>query len=53
MVAELVIWNNDLFNGEFPESRKACKIQRWNTIIPTLDAVDYDRLGVRIHDYGC
>ena len=43
MVAELVIWNNDVFNGEFPESpreREACEIQRWNTISPSMDAVD-------------
>ena len=43
MVAELVIWNNDVFNGEFPESsreREAHEIPRRNTIISTTDAVD-------------
>ena len=43
MVAELVIWNNDVFNGEFPESpreREAREVPRRNTIISTMDAVD-------------
>ena len=42
MVAELVIWNNDVFNGEFlesPREREACEISRWNLIISTKDAV--------------
>ena len=44
MVAELVIWNNDVFNGEFPESpreREAREVPRRNTIISTMDAVDW------------
>ena len=43
MAAELVIWNNDVFNGEFlesPRERKAREVPRRNTIIPTMDAVD-------------
>ena len=43
MVAEQVIWNNDVFNGEFPElprEGEACKVPRRNTIISTMDAVD-------------
>ena len=44
MVAELVIWNNDVFNGEFPESpreREAREVPRRNTIVSTMDAVDW------------
>ena len=43
MVAELVIWNNDVLNSKFPESwreRETCEIPKWNTIISTMDAVD-------------
>ena len=56
MVAEQVIWNNDVFNDEFPElPREGGSLQSSEEEHNHFDN-GYcrlnDRLGARIHDYG-